>query len=164
MRSAASNALNEKHDAHSQVLIHDLAPLEIAMKEMDHATGFIAVCIERHPLNVLVANREQTHALILITAFSSVISAYCPYPVCCMVWTFSSLHHRRVLVNRAVQGPKKREPTQLGLHLLDTSIPQCCRVCILQLCFEFSKQGVFVLIIRSIHPRFMYPINGWLVL
>ena len=51
----------------------------------------------------------------------------------------------------------------LGLHRLDTSIPQRCRICIFQLCFEFGKQGILVLIVRDVF-RFMYPINGRLVL
>ena len=77
------------------MLIHDLAPLEISMKEVDHTTGLVTVCVKCHLLDVSAANRKSTHALILIISFSSIISAYCPYPVRCMVWTFSSLYHGR---------------------------------------------------------------------
>ena len=64
------------------------------------------------------------------------------------------------LVNGTVQGSMKSELTQLCPHLFDASISQRCRVRVFQLCFEFSKEGVFILIIRCVSPGFLYPING----
>ena len=55
--SHTRRAFNENRETHSQMLIHNLAPFEIAMEEMNHTAGFVAACMfQRQPLDASVVD------------------------------------------------------------------------------------------------------------
>ena len=61
-------------DTHGEVLVHDLTPLEIVVEEMDHTSWLLPVrAIKAHWSKPAA---QHTHALSLMTSFSSVTSLY----------------------------------------------------------------------------------------
>ena len=94
-------------DSDLQVAIHNYTPLKVSVVEMDNASLFLPV----NPLASYMTYLKLTHALVLITSFSSVISVNLPWSLSLMSFTLENLQ----LIQHSINQYKKTHPLLLQL-------------------------------------------------